>query len=111
MKTRGNAMMPDNYTTTCGKHGWFLYTSVYNKAMPRIHEYTCTELREKYPNLLRKFQDEMRRNAELEKALEEANARNDMYSEMVANLIKDRREKNWLYQGGDNSEAETPSAV
>ena len=57
---------------------------------------------ERYQNLLTKFQTEMRKNAELERTCKQQADQLDNQNEMIANLIKDRRERNWLL-AGDNS--------
>ena len=54
--------------------------------------YTAGELREKYNGLLKKHQQLMLRESELERTLEQQGAQLEYQNEMIANLLKKKRE-------------------
>lgn len=65
-----------------------------------IHEYmTREELSAKYYGLLKKHRDLILTEHEKTVALENVNRQLDALNEMVGQLLKDRREKNWLLAG------------
>jgi len=65
------------------------------------------ELIERLQTKDKRWKDMIVREHELTVALEQATVQNDVYNHMIADLLKERRERNWLYQGVENSQTAT----
>lgn len=60
--------------------------------------YSGAELRQKYNELLIRMQKMMLREHELEKVVDQYANQIDNQNEMITNLLKERRERNWMNQ-------------